>query len=127
MSKLFYRFASLVKYLKYKKNIDENYETELYKTEQDSIIIEEYKKVLQCFESDDDMFKDVYVSYAEEYETELVDKKKREKASLAKTILIREYCSNYGADAMPSDKFIYENVKLPDDLKPFMNLATPFK
>jgi len=126
MSKLFYRFASLIKYLKHGKSIDDSYEADLFKTEQDSVIIEEYKKVLRYLDSCDDVFKNTYVKFADEYYEELADKKKREKASEAKAILIREYCSVHGADAKPTDKFIYQNVNLTDDLKPFMNLATAF-
>ena len=44
MSKLFYRLYSLIKYLKHNGILDTNYEPFIFKTEQDSVVIAEYKK-----------------------------------------------------------------------------------
>ena len=126
MSKLFYRLDSLIKYLKHNKLLDENYEPFISKTEPDSVIIVEYKKLVAFFDDKNDIFKDVYISFVDVYEQELIDNKKRERAKYAKTKLLEEYRSIHGENSKPTDQYIYKHVQLPNDLKPYMNLSTPY-
>ena len=60
----------------------------LLKIEQGSVIIAEYKKLLASFDNTNDMFKDVYVSFMNEYQQESIDSFKRDRAKHAKTKLI---------------------------------------
>ena len=126
MSKLFYRLDSLIKYLKHNNLLDRNYEPFISKTEHDKVIIEEYKKLINFFENTNDMFKDVYLSFIHEYEQELNDNRKRERAKNAKTKLLEEYRSIHGEDSKPTDQYIYQHVNLTKDLKPYLNLSTPY-
>jgi len=123
MSKLFYRLDSLIKYLKHNGLLDVHYEPFILKTNTDGVIIEEYKKLIHFFDDINDMFKDVYVSFMNEYEQELIDNMKRERAKFAKTKLLKEY---RGDDSKPTDQYIYEHVDLSNDLKPYLNLSTPY-
>jgi hypothetical protein len=126
MSKLFYRLDSLIKYLKHNNLLDGNYEPFISKTEHDKVIIEEYKKLINFFENTNDMFKDIYLSFIHEYEQELNDNRKRERAKNAKTKLLEEYRSIHGEDSKPTDQYIYQHVNLTKDLKPYLNLSTPY-
>ena len=78
MSKLFYRLDSLIKYLKHNKLLTDSYEPFILKTDNDIVILEEYKKLIHFFDDVNDMFKDVYISFIHVYEQELLDARKRE-------------------------------------------------
>ena len=113
MSKLYYRLESLSKYLKQYKLLG-NYDSICYKTKYDDIIIEEYSVP---------HFKDRYKLFIDEYYQELIDAQKRNKAKQAKEKLMKEY--NEKTTKPITDNYIYENVNLEDDLKPYLNLRTP--
>ena len=126
MSKLFNRLDSLIKYLKHNGLLDTNYEPFISKTEPDSVIIEEYKKLIAFFDDTNDMFKDVYISFMQIYQQELMDDIKRERAKHAKMKLLQEYCRIHGDDSKPTDQYIYKHVALSNAFKPYMNLSTPY-
>ena len=127
MSKLFHRLNSLIKYLKYKNLLDVNYESFIFQYENDKVIIDEYSKLIKIFDDvNNDLFKDVYISFMNEYYDGLIDNIKREKANYAKIRLLDEYRCINGNDSKPTDKYIYENINLPNDLKPYLNLSIPF-
>jgi hypothetical protein len=50
MSKLFYRLNSLIKYLKHNNLLADSYETSILKTDEDIVIIHEYKKLIKSFD-----------------------------------------------------------------------------
>ena len=126
MSKLFYRLDSLIKYLKHNSLLIDSYEPLILKTDEDRVIIEEYKRLIHFFDDTNDMFKDIYLSFIHEYEQELNDNRKRERAKNAKTKLLEEYRSIHGEDSKPTDQYIYQHVNLTKDLKPYLNLSTPY-
>ena len=126
MSTLFYRLDSLIKYLKHNSLLIDSYEPLILKTDEDRVIIEEYKRLIHFFDDTNDMFKDVYISFIHEYEQELNDNRKRERAKNAKTKLLEEYRSIHGEDSKPTDQYIYQHVNLTKDLKPYLNLSTPY-
>lgn len=127
MSKLFYRLNSLIKYLKYNNLLNVNYEPFILKIDDDVLIIEEYKKLITLFDDNNNyIFKNVYINYVYVYEQELLDNEKRKKAKNAKIKLLKEYCNIYGDDTKPTDQYIYKNVELSNDLKPYMNLSTQY-
>ena len=127
MSKLFYRLDSLIKYLKHNNLLTDSYEPFILKTDEDKVIIEEYKKLIHFFDDANiDMFKEVYISFIQVYEQELIDNRKRERAKYAKTKLLEDYSNIHGEDSKPTDEYIYKHVLLPDDVKPYLNLSTPY-
>ena len=126
MSKLFYRLDSLIKYLKHINLLPDSYEPFILKTDADTVIIEEYKKLIHFFDDVNDMFKDVYISFIHVYEQELLDARKREIAKYAKIKLLEEYRSIHGEDSKPTDEYIYKNIDLSNNLKPYLNLSTPY-
>ena len=128
MSKLFYRLDSLIKYLKYKNLLSDNYDPFILKTDEDKVIIEEYKRLIHFFDDvHNDPFKEIYISYINVYEQELIDAKKREIAKHAKAKLLEEYRSIHGEDSKPTDQYIYKHIDLMESLKPYLNLSTPYK
>ena len=127
MSKLFYRLDSLIKYLKHNNLLTDSYEPFILKTDEDKVIIEEYKKLIHFFDDANiDMFKEVYISFIQVYEQELIDNRKRERAKNAKTKLLEDYHNIHGDDSKPTDEYIYKHVLLPNDVKPYLNLSTPY-
>ena len=126
MSKLFYRLNSLIKYLKHNHLLAYSYETSTLKTDEDIVIIQEYKKLMKSFDNTNDMFKDVYISFIHVYEEELIIESKRDIAKNAKTKLLKEYRIINGEDSKPTDQYIYEHIELNDNLKPYLNLSTPY-
>ena len=127
MSKLFYRLDSLIKYLKHINLLPDSYEPFILKTDEDRVIIEEYKRLIHFFDDmNSDVFKDVYISFIHVYEQELITERKREIAKREKTKLLKEYRSLHGEDSKPTDQYIYEHIELNDDLKPYLNLSTPY-
>ena len=127
MSKLFYRLDSLIKYLKHNNLLTDSYEPFILKTDEDKVIIEEYKKLIHFFDDANiDMFKEVYISFIQVYEQELIDNRKRERAKYAKTKLLEDYRNIHGEDSKPTDEYIYKHVLLPNDVKPYLNLSTPY-
>ena len=126
MSKLFYRLNSLIKYLKHNNLLADSYETSILKTDEDILIFQEYKKLMKSFDNTNDMFKDVYTSFIHVYEEELITERKREIAKNAKTKLLKEYRIINGEDSKPTDQYIYEHIELNDNLKPYLNLSTPY-
>ena len=123
MSKLFYRLNSLIKYLKHNKLLIDSYEPFILKTDEDIVI---FQKLMKSFDNTNDMFKDVYTSFIHVYEEELITERKREIAKNAKTKLLKEYRSLHGEDSKPTDQYIYEHIELNDNLKPYLNLSTPY-
>ena len=123
MSKLFYRLNSLIKYLKHNNLLTDSYEPFILKTDEDRVIIEEYKRLIHFFDDINDIFKETYISFIHVYEQELIDNKKREIAKYAKTKLLEDYRSKHGSK--PTDEYIYEYVELSENLKPYLNLSTP--
>jgi len=117
---------SLIKYLKHNSLLIDSYEPLILKTDEDRVIIEEYKRLIHFFDDTNDMFKDIYLSFIHEYEQELNDNRKRERAKNAKTKLLEEYRSIHGEDSKPTDQYIYQHVNLTKDLKPYLNLSTPY-
>ena len=126
MSKLFYRLDSLVKHLKHNSLLIDSYEPLILKTDEDRVIIEEYKRLIHFFDDINDMFKETYIGFINVYEQELIDNQKRDIAKCAKLKLLEEYKSMHGMDSKPTDQYIYKNVKLTNDLKPYLNLITPY-
>ena len=126
MSQLFYRLDSLIKYLKHNKLLTDSYEPFILKTDKDRVIIEEYKRLIHFFDDINDMFKETYIGFINVYEQELIDNQKRDIAKYAKLKLLEEYKSMHGMDSKPTDQYIYKNVKLTNDLKPYLNLITPY-
>jgi hypothetical protein len=126
MSKLFYRLKSLLKYLKHNNLLDDNYEPFILITDDDKVIIEEYKKLIHFFHDINDSFKEKYISFIDIYEQELIDNKKRDIAKNELTKLLQEYKFIYGIDSKPTDKYIYTNIKLSNDLKYYLNLSTSY-
>ena len=126
MSKLFYRLDSLIKYLKHNKLLTDSYEPFILKTDNDIVILEEYKKLMHFFDDGNDMFKDVYISFIHVYEQDLITERKREIAKNAKTKLLKEYRCLNGEDSKPTDQYIYEHVELANNFKPYLNLSTPY-
>ena len=64
-----------------------------------------------------------YKLFVDEYYQELADIHKRKKAKHAKEELMIEY--NKKETKPITDDYIYENINLEDDLKPYLNLRTP--
>ena len=127
MSKLFYRLDSLIKYLKHNSLLIDSYEPLILKTDEDRVIIEEYKRLIHFFDDiNNDPFKETYICYIHVYEQELIDARKREIAKHTKAKLLEEYRSIHGEDSKPTDQYIYEHVNLTNNLKPYMNLSTPY-
>ena len=127
MSKLFYRLDSLIKYLKHINLLQDSYDPFILKTDQDKVIIEEYKRLIHFFDDiNNDPFKETYICYIHVYEQELIDARKREIAKYAKTKLLEEYHSIHGKDSKPTDQYIYININLSNDLKPYLNLSSPY-
>ena len=124
MSKLYHRLESLSKYLKQYKLLG-NYDSICYKTKYDDIIIEEYIKLFALMDNLNSVphFKDRYKLFIDEYYQELIDAQKRNKAKQAKEKLMKEY--NEKTTKPITDNYIYENINLEDDLKPYLNLKTP--
>ena len=125
MSKLYYRLESLCKYLKHYKLLDESYNSICYKIKCDNIIIEEYIKLFALMDNLNSVphFQDMYKLFIDEYYQELADIQKRKKAKAAKEELMIEY--NKKETKPITDDYIYENINLEDDLKPYLNLRTP--
>ena len=110
MSKLFYR-------LKHNGLLYDSYKPFILKTDKDSVIIEEYKRITQFFdEINTDMFKEAYISYIHVYEQELIDAKKRKIAKYAKTKLLQKYHCINGDNCKPTDQYIYIYVYKHKDL-----------
>ena len=127
MSKLFYRLDSLIKYLKHINLLQDSYDPFILKTDQDKVIIEEYKRLIHFFDDiQNDPFKETYICYIHVYEQELIDARKREIAKYAKIKLLEEYRSIHGKDSKPTDQYIYKHVELSENLKPYLNLSTPY-
>ena len=83
MSKLFYRLDSLIKYLKHINLLSDSYDPFILKTDQDKVIIEEYKRLIHFFDDiNSDPFKETCICYIHVYEQELIDAIKRDKAKL---------------------------------------------
>ena len=128
MSKLFYRLDSLIKYLKHINLLSDSYDPFILKTDQDKVIIEEYKRLIHFFDDiQNDPFKETYICYIHVYEQELIIERKREIAKNAKTKILKEYRCLNGEDSKPTDQYIYEHIELNDNLKPYLNLSTPYQ
>ncbi len=124
MSKLFYRLNSLSTYLKCHKLLDESYDPIYFKSKSDSEVIIEYMKMFSLLDYSYNVpFNNKYKEFIDEYESELLDFHKRIIATKAKEKLMKIYFKSNNTPI--SDAYIYEDIELDDELKPYLNLNMP--